>query len=329
MKLPRRRFLHLAAGVSALPALSLTARAQNYPARPIRLVVPFPPGGAYDTIGRPWAEQMKSRLGTIVIENIGGGGGSLGAAQASRARADGYTLLLGGATTHITEALLKNRPQFDPLKELEPISGIAITAFALAVHPSLPVNDLSELITYAKANPGKLSYGSAGTGSLNHLTAEAFKLRVGLPDLIHVPYRGAGPAIADILAGQIPMIVPAMTNLVLELHRAGKLRILAVTHGTRLAAAPELPTAVEQGLTDLVAPNFVGVFAPAGTPKPIIDQIAKANLALLADEDYRQLLISGTFEPHGGLNPDAYRRYVESELTRWRPIVATMGLKID
>src|SRR5262245_43066744 len=329
MKLPRRRFLHLAAGVSALLALSLTAGAQNYPARPIRLVVPFPPGGAFDTIGRPWAEQMKSRLGTIVIENIGGGGGSVGAAQASRARPDGYTLLLGGATTHITEALLKNRPQYDPLKDLEPISGIAITAFALAVHPSVPVNDLSELIAYAKANPGKLSYGTAGTGSLNHLTAEAFKLKVGLPDLIHVPYRGAGPAIADILAGQIPMIVPAMTNLVLELHRAGKLRVLAVTHGTRLAAAPELPTAVEQGLTDLVTPNFIGVFAPAGTPNAIIDQIAKANLALLADEDYRQLLVSGTFEPHGGLNPHAYRRYVESEVARWSPIVGALGLKID
>jgi len=329
MKLPRRRFLHLVASVSALPALSATASAQSYPTRPIRLVVPFPPGGAYDTIGRPWAEQMKTRLGTLVIENIGGGGGSLGAAQASRARPDGYTLLLGGATTHITEALLKNRPQFDSLKDLEPISGIAITAFALAVHPAVPVNDLNELIAYAKANPGKLSYGSAGTGSLNHLTAEAFKLRVGLPDLIHVPYRGAGPAIADILAGQIPMIVPAMTNPVLELHRAGKLRVLAVTHGTRLAAAPELPTAVEQGFTDLVAPNFVGVFAPAGTPKPIIDQIAQANLALLADEDYRQLLISGTFEPHGGLNPDAYRRYVENELARWTPIVTAMGLKID
>jgi tripartite-type tricarboxylate transporter receptor subunit TctC len=329
MKLPRRRFLQLAAGVSAFSALSLTARAQDYPTRPIRLVVPFPPGGAFDTIGRPWAEQMKSRLGTVIIENIGGGGGSVGAAQASRARPDGYTLLLGGATTHITEALLKNRPQFDPLKELEPISGIAITAFALAVHPSIPVNDLSELIAYAKATPGKLSYGTAGTGSLNHLTAEAFKLKVGLPDLIHVPYRGAGPAIADVLAGQIPMIVPAMTNLVLELHRAGKLRVLAVTHGTRLAAAPELPTAVEQGLTDLVTPNFIGVFAPAGTPNAIIDQIAKANLALLADEDYRQLLVSGTFEPHGGLNPDAYRRYVESELARWTPIVGALALKID
>jgi len=327
--LPRREFLRLAAGVAALPAVARRARAETYPARPIRLVVPFPPGGAFDTIGRPWADRMKSLLGTVFVENIGGGGGSLGAAQASRARPDGYTLLLGGATTHITEALLKNRPQFDPLKDLEPISDIAITAFAIAVHPSVPANDLNELIAYAKANPGKLSYGSAGTGSLNHLTAEAFKLKVGLPDLIHVPYRGAGPAIADALAGQVPMIVPAMTNIVLELHRAGKLRVLAVTHGTRLAAAPELPTAVEQGLTDLVSPNFVGVFAPAGTPRPIIDQVAEANLALLADRDYEQLLISGTFEPHGGLRPDAYRRYVESEIARWAPIVKAMGLKID
>jgi tripartite-type tricarboxylate transporter receptor subunit TctC len=328
MKLARRQILHLAVGVAALAAVSPVARAQTYPTRPIRLVVPFPPGGAFDTIGRPWAEHMKSRLGTLIVENIGGGGGSLGAAQAARARPDGYTLLLGGATTHITEALLKNRPQYDPLKDLEPISGIAITAFALAVHPSVPANNLDELIAYAKANPGKLAYGSAGTGSLNHLTGEAFKLRVGLPDIIHVPYRGAGPAIADALAGQVPMIVPAMTNLVLELHRSGKLKVLAVTHGARLAAAPELATATEQGL-DLVTPNFIGVFAPAETPKPIIKQVAAANLALLADHDYEQLLISGTFEPHGGLNPEAYRRYVESELARWRPIVATLGLKID
>ena len=125
------------------------------------------------------------------------------------------------------------------------------------------------------------------------------------------------------------MIVPAMTNIVLELHRAGKLRVLAVTHGTRLTAAPELPTADEQGLTGLVAPNFVGVFAPTGTPKPIIDQVAQANLALLADRDYRELLVSGTFEPHGDLSPKAYRRYVDNELARWSPIVTTLGLKID
>jgi tripartite-type tricarboxylate transporter receptor subunit TctC len=327
----RRDLLALGLAIASARTLApICALAQPaYPDRPIRLIVPFPPGGAYDTIGRPWADRIKPLLGTVVIENIGGGGGSVGAAQASRARADGYTLLLGGATTHITEALLKNRPQYDPLRDLEPISGIAVTAFALAVHPSVPANDLKELIAYVRANPGKVSYGSAGTGSLNHLTAETFKLRAELPDLLHVPYRGAGPAIVDILAGQIPMIVPAMTNHVLELHRTGKLKVLAVTHGTRLAAAPELPTAVEQGMSDLVAPNFIGVYAPAGTPKPLIDQVARANLALLEQPDYRQLLVSGTFEPQPGLGPDAYRGYVESELARWAPIVRTMGLKLD
>jgi tripartite-type tricarboxylate transporter receptor subunit TctC len=301
----------------------------RYPERPVRLVIPFPPGGAFDTVGRPWADKMKALLGTVVVENIGGGGGSVGAAQAARARPDGYTILLGGATTHITEALLKNRPLYDPLKDLEPVSGIAITAFAIAVHPSVPVHDLTELVAYAKANPGKLSYGTAGHGSLNHLTGELFKTRAGITDLIHVPYRGAGPAIADILAGQIPMIVPAMTNQVLELHRAGKLRVLAVTNGMRLAAAPELPTAVEQGLPDLVTPNFIGVFAPAGTPRPVMAQISQANRSALAEPAYREMLIAGTFEPQGDLDREQYRRYVEEELARWRPIVTAMGLKLD
>ena len=280
-------------------------------------------------MGRPWAEKMKPLLGTVVVENIGGGGSSVGAAQAAHARADGYTLLLGGATTHIPEALLKTRPLYDPLKEFEPISGIAITAFAIAVHPSVPANDLKELIAYIKANPGKLSYGSAGHGSLNHLTAEMFKMKMGIGELVHVPYRGAGPAIADILAGQIPMIVPAMTNHVLELHRSGKLKVLAVTHGTRLLAAPDLPTAIEQGVPDLVSPNFIGVFAPAGTPRSIIEQVASANQKALDEPAYQQLLISGTFEPQPGLGPERYRAYVESEISRWRPIVQAMAIKFD
>jgi tripartite-type tricarboxylate transporter receptor subunit TctC len=301
----------------------------RYPDRPVRLIIPFPPGGAFDTVGRPWAEKMKALLGTVVVENIGGGGSSVGAAQAARARPDGYTILLGGATTHITEALLKNRPLYDPLKDLEPVSGIAITAFAIVVHPSVPVHDLTELIAYAKANPGKLAYGTAGHGSLNHLTGELLKMRTGIGELIHVPYRGAGPAIADILAGQIPMIVPAMTNHVLELHRAGKLRVLAVTNGTRLAAAPELATAVEQGVPDLVTPNFIGVFAPAGTAQSIMDQISRANRNALAEPAYQRMLIDGTFEPQGVLDREQYRRYVENEVARWRPIVQAMGLKLD
>jgi tripartite-type tricarboxylate transporter receptor subunit TctC len=329
-RMNRRKAIALL-GSASLAAFTPTAAfgESKYPDRPIRLIVPFPPGGAFDTVGRPWAEKMKALLGTVVVENIGGSGGAVGAAQAARARPDGYTLLLGGATTHITEALLKNRPQFDPLKDLEPVSGIAITAFAMAVHPSVPVGNLQELIAYAKANPGKLTYGSAGHGSLNHLTGELFKLRTGITDLIHVPYRGAGPAIADILAGQIPMIVPAMTNHVLELHRAGKVRILAVTSATRLTAAPELPTAVEQGLTDLVSPNFIGVFVPTGTPTAIVNQVSLANRKVLSESAYQEMLIAGTFEPQPNLDPAQYRQYVESELARWAPIVKAMGIRLD
>jgi tripartite-type tricarboxylate transporter receptor subunit TctC len=328
----RRRDL-LTRGLAAISAPVLLPQLAfgqtKYPDRPVRLIVPFPPGGAFDTVGRPWAERMKNLLGQIVVENIGGAGGGVGAAQASRSRPDGYTLLLGGATTHITEALLKIKPTFDPLKDLEPVSPIAVTAFAIAVHPSVPVKDLKELVAHIKANPGKMSYGSAGHGSLNHLSGELFKLKTGITDLPHVPYRGAGPGLVDLLAGQIPMLMPAMTNIVLEHHRAGKLRVLAVTHHKRLAAAPELPTAVEQGIVDLVAPNFIGVYVPTGTPKAIIDQIAEANLKLLAERSYQELLISGTFELEQPLSPETYKAYVESEIARWRPIVTAMGIKID
>src|SRR6476646_1610512 len=326
----RRELLKWAvAGLSA-QALPRGSSAQaGYPDRPVRLIVPFPPGGAFDTIGRPWAERIKPHLGTVIIENIGGAGGGVGAAQATRSRADGYTLLLGGATTHITEALLKTKPTFDPVKDLEPISPVAVTAFAIAVHPSVPVKDLKELVAYVKANPGKMSYGSAGHGSLNHLTGELFKLRAGLTDFPHVPYRGAGPGLTDLLAGQIPALVPAMTNIVAEHHRAGRLKVLAVTHGKRLAAAPELPTAVEQGFPDLVAPNFIGLFAPTGVPKDIVDVIAAANLKLLAEKSSQELLISGTFELEPPSSPAVYKRYVDSEIERWRPIVTKMGIKID
>lgn len=327
----RRRDL-LTGGMAVLSAQALPrpASAQAaYPDRPVRLIVPFPPGGAFDTIGRPWADRIKPHLGTMIIENIGGAGGGVGAAQASRSRPDGYTLLLGGATTHITEALLKTKPTFDPLKDLEPISPVAVTAFAIAVHPSVSANNLKELVAYVKSNPGKMSYGSAGHGSLNHLAGELFKLKSGLTDVPHVPYRGAGPGLTDLLAGQIPALVPAMTNIVLEHHRAGKLKVLAVTHGRRLAAAPELPTAVEQGFTDLVAPNFIGIYAPTGVPKEIVDAISAANLKLLADKSYQELLISGTFELEPPTSPAQYKQYVESEIARWRPIVTTMGIKID
>jgi tripartite-type tricarboxylate transporter receptor subunit TctC len=251
--------LHLAAGAAALPAASPIARAQAYPTRPVRLVVPFPPGGAFDALGRPWAEKMKPLLGTVVVENIGGGGSSLGAAAVARARPDGYTILLGGTLPHINEALLKSRPLYDPVKDLDPIASVAVNFLGIAVHPSVPAQNLKELIAHAKANPGKLSYGHAGVGSTNHLTGELFKSLAGVPDIVQLPYRGAGPAIADLISGQIPMAVVAVTGQVIELHRSGKLRVLAVTSPVRLTAAPELPTAAEAELPGLIVPSRIAL----------------------------------------------------------------------
>jgi len=328
----RRDVLAYGGAAMTAPALApFSAFAQSkYPDRPVRFIVPFPPGGAFDYIGRPWAERIRAHVGnTMVVENMGGAGGGIGAAFVTRQKPDGYTLLLGGATTHITEGLLKTRPTYDPLKELEPVSGIAVTAFAITVHPSVPAKNLKELIAHVKANPGKLSYGSAGHGSLNHLTGELFKLRAGITDLPHVAYRGAGPALNDILAGQIPMIVPAMTAIVQQHHDAGRLRVLAVTHGSRLKAAPHLPTAVEQGFPDVVAPNFIGLYFPTGTPTAVIDHVAAANQKLMADTSWQEFLVKGTFEVEPPLSTAQYKKYVDDEMKRWGPIVKAMGIKID
>ena len=232
MKLPRRKFLQLAVGVAALPVILRTAVAQNYPTRPIRLVVPFPPGGAFDAVGRPLADKMKPLLGTVVIENIGGAGSSLGAAAVARAQSDGYTILLGGTQTHVNEALLKSRPLYDPIKDLDPIASVAAYFLGIAVHPTVPVQTLSDLVAYAKANPGKLSYGHAGIGTIQHLTGELFKSLTKTPEIVQVPYRGTGPAIADLVGGQIPMGIVGVTGQVLELHRSDKMRVLAVTGPT-------------------------------------------------------------------------------------------------
>jgi tripartite-type tricarboxylate transporter receptor subunit TctC len=301
---------------------------RGYPERPIRLIIPFPPGGGYDAVGRPWAEKIEPLLGTVVVENQGGGGSSIGAAFVAHATADGYTILLGGSSTHITEAILKTRPLYEPMQDLVPISNIAISAFAFAVNPSIPADTLADFIAYDKANRGKLSYGHAGVGSLNHLTGELFKSLAGLPDLVQVPYRGSGPATADAIAGHVAMVVPAVTGQLIAFHRAGKLRILAVTSPARLAAAPDLPTAAET-LPEMVSQQSIGLFAPAGTLSAIVEQIARANHIALADPGYQRLLVETGFEPDRDSSPEKFRRLIEAEIAKWTPIVATLGIKLD
>ena len=329
MRLSRRRFLHLAAGAAAVPAVSRLARGQAYPTRPIRLVIPFPPGGAFDAVGRPWAEKMKPLLGTLVIENIGGGGASIGAAAVARAQPDGYTILLGGTLPHVNEALLKKRALYDPVKDLDPIAGIAANVLCIAVHPSVPVRTLEELIAYAKGNPAKLSYGHAGVGSIQHLTGELFKSLAGTPDIVDVPYRGTGPLVADLIGGQVPMGTPGVTGQVLEFHRSGKLRILAVTSPTRLIAAPELPTAAEQGFPGMIVRGSIGVLAPAGTPIGIIEQIAQATHMVVAEPAFQRMLIDAGIEPTVDSDPEKFRRSLAADVALWTPIVKALGIKVD
>ena len=326
----RRRDL-LLAGLASLSVGSdiLRALAQpSYPQRPIRLVIPFPPGGGFDAVGRPWAERIRPLLGTIVVENQGGGGSSLGASVVAHARPDGYTILLGGSSTHITEAILKSRPLYNPMTDLDPISNIAVSAFALAVHPSIPARTLQEFIDYDKANRGALSYGHAGVGSLNHLTGELFKSLAGIPDLVQVPYRGSGPATADALAGHVAMVTPAVTGQLIEFHRTGKLRILAVTSPARLVAAPDLPAAAET-LPRMISQQSIGVFAPAGTPAAIIERLVLANHAALAAPEFQRLLVESGFEPDVDSSPLKLQKLIEGEISKWTPIVAAIGIRID
>jgi tripartite-type tricarboxylate transporter receptor subunit TctC len=332
MTMIKRRDL-VALGVTALSALALNPRGAlaqpRYPDRPIRLVIPFPPGGVNDAIGRPWADKMKSLLGTVVVENIGGAGGALGALAVARAQPDGYTLLLGSGGTQVIIPVASSQPQYDPVKAFETIAIVGVTAVCIAVHPSLPVRTLTELVDYAKANPGKLSYGSAGSGTMTHLTGELFKSLTGTAGIVHVPYRGAGPAITDAVSGHIPMITPNVTGQVLELHKSGRLRILAVTTPARVMAAPDIPTAVEAGLPDMIAQNFVGLFAPAQTPRPIIDRIVQATRAGLAERDLQQVFLAAAFEPQVDSGPESARRFLDDEIARWSPIIKAIGLKLD
>jgi tripartite-type tricarboxylate transporter receptor subunit TctC len=213
-------------------------------------------------------------------------------------------------------------------KDLEPIALLGSARFAIAVHPAMPANSLGELIAYAKANPGKLSYASAGTGSMNHLTGEWFKSLTGT-DIAHVPYRGTGPALTDLISGQVPMIVPAVTGQLVELHLAGKLRILAITAPPRIPALPAVPTAAEAGLPGLVSRQYIGLYAPAGTPATIVRQISDATRAAMAEVEFRDVLAGIGFVPAGDVSPETMRSIVAEEFAHWTPVIQAIRLKLE
>ena len=318
------------ASVSTAALRSLPASAQaTYPDRPIRLVVPRAAGGVVDVVARLWAERAKPQFGGIVIENQGGGGGTIAATAVARSAGDGYTLLAGTTSELVINPVIMSQPSYDPIKDLVPISITAISVSSLMVHESVPARTLQELIAYARANPGTLSYGSACTGTPAHLCGELFKILAGLPDIVHVPYKGAAPGLADFFSGHIPMMTASISPPVLDMHRAGKIRILVAGTNRRLAGAPDIPVSTDVGFPDLITQQFMGLFAPAGTQKQIIEQIAGLTREIAADKDFQNKLVQAGFEPVTDSGPQATATYVHEELVRWTPLLKASGLRIN
>src|SRR6476660_4586209 len=255
----KRRDL-LALGLASFAASTLTPRfamAQGkYPGRPIKLMVAFSAGGVNDVVARQWAERVKLLLGTVYVENQGGGSGTIATGEVARALPDGYTILLGSTSTMVLNPMTMAKVPYEPARDFVPIAVLAVSTTSIVVHESLPVKTLKELVAYAKANPGKLSYGSAGVGTSANLCAELFKHLAGLPDIVHVPYKGANPGLADFYAGHLPMFAASISPQVIEMHRRGKIRILVAGSDRHQAGAPEIPTNVEAGFPDLVTLMF-------------------------------------------------------------------------
>jgi tripartite-type tricarboxylate transporter receptor subunit TctC len=328
----RREVLRFAMTGSALLTLwprSLRAEAR-YPEKPIRLVVPFAPGGETDMVGRKWAQKVSPLLGqNVVVDNKPGGGGAVGTAEVARAKPDGYTLLSGTTTTHIINPAVTGEAPYDALKDFVAIAIITIVPTSIVVHPSVPAKTLQELVALLKANPGKYSYGSAGQGSITNLTGELFKRQAGGLDMLHVPYKGAGPGLQDLIGGHIPIFTPILSAGPLSYHRAGKLRILAVCSEKRVGSAPEVPTAIEAGVPGMVVNVFNAIFAPAATPRSIIGQLHQATMKAMADEGLQKDLRNAGAEPVTDSNPEKAARFIKDESARWPPIVKAIGLKAE
>jgi tripartite-type tricarboxylate transporter receptor subunit TctC len=327
MPMDRRDILKLGLVASASALAAPRAFAQGgFPSRPIKLVVPFSAGGVNDIVGRQWAERIKPLLGSVFIENLGGAGGTLGVMEVQRAEPDGHTILLGSTSTMVLNTMNANKVSYDPVRDFVPIAIFCVSTTSIAVHPSVPAKSIKELIAYVKANTGKLSYGSAGTGTMSHLSGELFKQLTQTTDVVHVPYKGAGPGIADLVSGHIPIMSPNITGQVLEFHNTGKIRILAVNSPTRLKAAPELPTAIEQGVPNMIGQLFLGIYAPAKTPAPVVERLTEASRKALAQPEFEKVLIDSGFETVSYFG-DAALKYMGDELVRWKPVVDAIGLK--
>jgi tripartite-type tricarboxylate transporter receptor subunit TctC len=326
MKLTRRQAMMGMGGLAMLAGGPVLAQ-DAYPSHNIRMIVPYPPGGTTDLLGRLIADQIKAGLNAVVVvENKPGAGTTLGAEQVARSEPDGYTLLMATSTTLAINKTLYKKLPYDPVKDFAPIALVAGIPFALIINPALPCKNLAEFIAYAKANPG-LAYGSAGNGSPHHLGAEMLKSAANI-DIRHVPYRGSIPAMLDVIAGHIPFMVVDLQPALQQI-KEGKVRVLGVTTPKRVAAAPDIPTIAEGGLPGYELVAWQGVVAPAGTPRPVVYTLAAQIAKLLSDPATRERFTAIAIEPLPGSTPDSFAAYIKAEVDRWADIVRKSGAEVE
>jgi len=325
MNLERRRLLATAALLPVASAVRATG--EDYPDKPVRLVVPFPPGGGADNLARAIMPKVSHALGRpIIIDNKPGAGGNVGAELVAGAPPDGYTLLYGTNGTHsINQALYRNL-RFDPIKDFAPVSRMTEIAAMLVVNPQLPVLTTTQLIRYAKANPGKVNFASAGNGTTSHLSGELFRTMTGI-DIVHIPYRGGAAALADLVSGQVQMMIDVMPN-VYPLAKDGRIRGIAVSTAVRFPGAPELPTISESGVAGFESSAWDGVLAPAGTPEPVVARLNAAIRIALADPELVETLKSRGARPVAG-TPQEFAQHIVESTRKWAVVVKASGARID
>jgi len=325
MKFSRRAFLQLAAGAAALPAVPGAAWAQAYPSRPVRIVVGFPPGGATDIQARLMGQWLQDRLGQpFIVENRAGASGNIGTEAVAKAPADGYTLLQI-VTPHAINAALYSNLGFDFIRDIAPVICAARLAYIVVVHPSVPAATLPEFMAYARANPGKINYGSAGQGTPQNIACELFKMMTGL-DLVHVPYKGGAPAVADLMAGQVQVVFAPVSESIQQV-KAGKLRALAATTASRLAVLPDIPT-IGEFVPGYEASGFAGIGAPRNTPAPIIAMLNKELNAGLADSKIRQRIVELGGTVAGGTAAE-FGAIIAEATEKWGKVIKFAGIKAE
>ena len=327
IQLSRRRLLTKAACAAALGAIPDISAAEVYPSRPIRLVIPYIAGGSSDQIGRPWADKMAALLGPVYIENIGGGGGEVGSSIVAKSEPNGYSILLGNGSTQVMIPAASAYPAYDTVRDFQAIYRLISSTLVFLVSPSLPIYDLQELVVFAKSNPGKLSYGTPGVGTGNHLIGEMFKHQAGAPDVVHVPYRGIGQATNDLIGGQISLLIAVVSGHLLQLSETGKVRMLAVTSERRLANASHIPTVIECGMPDLKYSGWFGLFARKATPDTIVNRLSEATRLAMIDPTLQATYRAQGMEPDTESSPNKFQRLVEDEMARLTPVIKSFGLK--